>query len=155
MATSGGPARYSRKSDPMRRPIYGRCSSSQARAQLSALLMVALHNLMFGGEPIFGLTASAGFALLIKFIGAAPDFVLDVDGNHILARLCLSDFESPRFRRDLKFWLDLAGHRFGYDCIHIRNADGIVGPGWLFTRTIKLATRVRLCSRHIRILLTY
>jgi len=42
----------------------------------SAPLVVALHDFTFGGQPNLPLTTRTGFALLVEFVGATPDFRL-------------------------------------------------------------------------------
>jgi len=108
----------------------------------SAPLVVALHDFTFGGQPIFRLTTRTGFALLVEFVGATPDFVFDVDRNNILARLGLSDFELPGFRSDFVFQLNVARCRLGCDCIHARNAGRIVDAGWFLLARLDLPPEV-------------
>jgi len=57
--------------------------------------MVTLHYFALCREPIVGLAASSGRALLIKFVGAPPYFIFDIDGNHILG---LPNLEHLSFR---------------------------------------------------------
>src|SRR5580698_8189020 len=102
--------------------------------------MVTLHYFAFGGEPVFGLTTCAGFAPLVEFVSATPNFFIEVDGNDILARFWLSDFELSWFQLDFVFRLDVGGDRFGCHRIHFRNADRRADNGLVFTST-SISTR--------------
>jgi hypothetical protein len=90
-------------------------------------LMVTLHYFPFGAEPILGLAARARLALLVEFIGATPNFLFNVDGNDILARLCLSNFKFLGFWRNFAFGLDVTGDWNRRDCIYIRITGRKVG----------------------------
>jgi hypothetical protein len=89
--------------------------------------MVTLHHFPLGGEPILGLAACARFALLVEFIGTAPNFLFEVDGNNVLTRFCLSDFKFPGFGRNFAFWLYVTGDWNRRDCIYIRITGRNVG----------------------------
>jgi hypothetical protein len=102
-------------------------------------LMVTLHYFAFGGKPILGFAACARLTLLVEFIGAAPNFLFNVDGNNVLTRLWLSNFKLPGFWRDFAFWLYVTGNWNRRDCIYIGITGWNVGV-WFFTRTIGLAT---------------
>jgi len=61
-------------------------------ARLGALLTVALSYFAFRGEPILGLAAGSGVPLLVEFVGAAADFVFQIDRHYILTRFMLHNF---------------------------------------------------------------
>ncbi len=54
------------------------------RTRLGGLLVVTLHHFALRCEPIVGLAAGTGLALLIEFVSAPSYFVFEINGNHIL-----------------------------------------------------------------------
>ena len=65
-------------------------------------LPVALPHFTFRRQPVFGLAAGPGPALLVDFIGAAADFVFQINGNQCDGFLRDSFFTTSNFRGSAK-----------------------------------------------------
>src|ERR1700691_892708 len=62
------------------RPNCAAACLDRTRTRLRALpLKVALLNFTFGGQPVLGFAAGCSPALLIEFVGTAPDLVFQID----------------------------------------------------------------------------
>src|SRR5271163_389663 len=143
----------------MRRP---NCAAACLdRTRLRALLLpVALFYFAFCGQPVLGLAARRGSALLVEFIGAAPDFVFQIDGNEVGSRTVVPGFAPdyfhlPGFGRLFDFCrCDFRGRGRSHDCLHF-GQTAVIGLVLSWICTICLAARGRFRPCHNWILLTY
>jgi hypothetical protein len=104
------------------------------------VLTVALHHFTLRSEPVLGLAARSGIAVLVELVGAAPDLVFKVDGNNILTRFRFKDFKLLRFWRALGLWPDFGGCRLRCcDCVYNGNTGRAVDAGLLSARTTRFA----------------
>jgi len=111
----------------------GRRLSMRCGGLLRALLMVALPYFTLSGQPVLGLAAGGVSALQVELVGAAPDLVVDVDGEQILPGLRLEDFELPGCRGHSGFRPGFGGRRFRPNYFHVRCARRIADSGLFFT----------------------